>query len=45
MEQFLLHFKIFNSWSVPRTNRTDSDFFKRSPRFGTAFARTKNRGV
>ena len=40
----LLHFKIFNSWSVPRTNRTDSDFFKRSPRFGTAFARTKNRG-
>ena len=23
----LLHFKIFNSWSVPRTNRTDSDFF------------------
>ncbi len=45
MEQFYYILKIFNSWSVPRTNRTDSDFFKRSPRFGTAFARTKNRGV
>ena len=40
----LLRFKIFNSRSVPRTNRTNSDFFKWSSRFSTTFARTKIEG-
>ena len=44
MEQFYYVLKIFNSRSVPRTNRTNSDFFKWSSRFSTTFARLKIEG-